>query len=130
MIKDLHQNYCQKNKALQDWFCHLSKDLSYPIYSSYDIRDSGFKVSNVDANIYPGGFNNICPTDKESAGDIFKKYLKSHYGEQVKKLLLLTEEHTNNPYYWDNVSTIKTLLEEEAEAKTTAEQPAEVKAAE
>ncbi len=112
VIKDaLHQNYCQKQKALAAWFCEKKKDLGYPIYSSYDIRDSGFKVSNVDANIYPAGFNNICSTDKESAPQIFKDYLKCHYGESVQKILLVTEEHTTNPFYWDNVSTIKNLLE-------------------
>jgi glutamate--cysteine ligase len=110
-IKDsLHRNYCEKEKTLQDWFCRKTKDLSYPIYSSYDIRDSGFKVSNVDANIYPAGFNNICPTDKETSEDLFGNYLKAHYGD-VRKILLITEEHTNNPYYWDNVATIRNLLE-------------------
>ena len=29
---------------------------------------SGTKVANVDANIYPAGFNNICPTDRENCG--------------------------------------------------------------
>lgn len=112
MIKDsLHQNYCQKEKDLQSWYCAKTKELSYPIYSSYDIRDSGFKVSNVDANIYPAGFNNICPVDKESAGDLFGSYLKAHYGSSVKKIMLVTEEHTNNPFYWENVLAIKKLLE-------------------
>ena len=30
---------------------------------------------------------------------------------RVKKILLVTEEHTNNPFYWENVVTIKTLLQ-------------------
>ncbi|MBX2995436.1 MAG: glutamate--cysteine ligase [Bdellovibrionaceae bacterium] len=112
MIKDsLHQNYCQKEKDLQSWYCAKTKELSYPIYSSYDIRDSGFKVSNVDANIYPAGFNNICPVDKESSGDLFGNYIKDHYGSAVKKVMLVTEEHTNNPFYWENVIAIKKLLE-------------------
>ena len=112
MIKNaLHENYCQKEKALHEWYCKKTLDFSYPIYSSYDIRDSGFKVSNVDANIFPAGFNNICPTDKESSEQLFADYLESHYGSQVKKILLVTEEHTNNPYYWSNVLSIKKVLE-------------------
>ena len=112
MIKQsLHENYCQKEKALQDWYCKKTLDFSYPIYSSYDIRDSGFKVSNVDANIFPAGFNNICPTDKDSSQDLFAEYLKSHYGPNIKRILLVTEEHTNNPYYWSNVLAIKKVLE-------------------
>lgn len=95
---------------LKRWFKSKTQTLSYPIYSSYDIRDSGFKVSNVDGNIYPAGFNNICSVDKESSVALFKKYILSHYGSKIKKILLVTEEHTQNPYYWENINTISSLL--------------------
>jgi glutamate--cysteine ligase len=112
MMKDkLHENLCSQSNKLTDWFCQKTKSLSYPVYSSYDIRDAGFKISNVDANIFPAGFNNICPTDRESAVSIMAQYLDKHYGTSVSKVLLVTEEHTNNPYYWENVSTIRGLLE-------------------
>jgi glutamate--cysteine ligase len=108
----IHSKVCSKSNTIKDWYCEKTKDLSFPIYSSYDIRDSGFKVSNVDANIFPAGFNNICPTDKESAVEIMRKYVRNHYGTSVKKVLLVTEEHTNNPFYWENVLTIQSLLEQ------------------
>ena len=107
----LHKNICGQSSRLNDWFCAKTAKLNYPIYSSYDIRDSGFKVSNVDANIFPAGFNNICPTDKESSVGLFSDYLKKHYGSNISRILLVTEEHTNNPFYWENVITIRTLLE-------------------
>ena len=113
MMRDnLHDICCDEYEKLCRWYSDRSRQLSLPIYSSYDIRDSGFKVSNVDANIYPAGFNNICPVDKESSISIFDSYLRKHYGNSVKKILLVTEEHTNNSYYWENVATIKFLLEE------------------
>jgi len=112
MINPLHNIFCQSHSEIINWYKKKTENLSLPIYSSYDIRDAKFKVSNVDGNIYPAGFNNICPTDKESGGDLFGRYIKSHYGKSVKKIMLLTEEHTANPYYWDNVDTIKTLLSE------------------
>lgn len=109
--ENLHKNICGQATQLTEWFCAKTAKLNYPIYSSYDIRDSGFKVSNVDANIFPAGFNNICPTDKETSVGLFADYLGKHYGSNVKKILLVTEEHTNNPFYWENVMTIRTLLE-------------------
>jgi glutamate--cysteine ligase len=112
MVREsLHKNFCNESSKIANWFCEKTKELSYPVYSSYDIRDSGFKITNVDANINPAGFNNICNTDKESAVDLFSKYLVKHYGAQTDRILLVTEEHTNNPFYWENVMTIKTLLE-------------------
>ncbi len=113
MINSLiHNQICQNYKALSQWFADKTSQLEYPIYSSYDIRDSGEKITNVDANIYPAGFNNICPTDKTTAVDLFKKYIEVHYGPSIKKILLITEEHTNNPFYLENVATIRDLLVE------------------
>lgn len=108
----IHNQVCANHTEVQKWFQSITKSLAYPIYSSYDIRDSGYKVTNVDANIYPAGFNNICPTDKENAVDLFKKYINVHYPFGVKKILLITEEHTKNPYYLENVYTISNLLEQ------------------
>ena len=107
----LHKNYCDKSSKISDWYCSRLKEYAFPIYSSYDIRDAGFKVTNVDANIYPAGFNNICPIDKESSVEIWRNYLVTHYGTTLKKIVLVTEEHTQNPYYWDNIYSIKNSLE-------------------
>lgn len=112
ICNNLHNICCDKNDKISKWYSDRSRELYLPIYSSYDIRDSGFKVTNVDANIYPAGFNNICPVDRESSVAIFDSYLRKHYGNSVKKILLVTEEHTNNSYYWENVATIKFLLQE------------------
>lgn len=109
--KSLHQNYCEKNDELCEWYKAKAKGLAVPIYSSYDIRDSGFKVANVDANIYPAGFNNICPADKDYSIELFQNYLTKHYGSELERIVLVTEEHTNNLHYWENVLTIKALIE-------------------
>lgn len=107
----LHDSICKNFDKIQAWFQEQTKRLDYPIYSSYDIRDGGYKISNVDANIYPAGFNNICPTDKETAAELFHKYINIHYNEKTKNILLVTEEHTQNAFYLENVATIKELLE-------------------
>lgn len=106
----LHKQTIANMTEICNWFSQKTATLSYPIYSSYDIRDSGYKVTNVDANIFPAGFNNICPTDKETSAGLMSKYIKSHYGA-VQNILLVTEEHTSNAFYWENVYTIKSLIE-------------------
>lgn len=107
----VHKQTLARMDEICDWFSSKISSASYPIYSSYDIRDAGYKVSNVDANIYPAGFNNICPSDKETSVGLMEKYISQHYGSSVKNVLLVTEEHTNNPYYWENVHTIRSLME-------------------
>ena len=71
----LHRQTLANMSEICAWFSKKAENLSYPIYSSYDIRDSGYKISNVDANIFPAGFNNICPTDKETSIGLMKKYI-------------------------------------------------------
>ncbi|QLY25333.1 glutamate--cysteine ligase [Bdellovibrio sp. KM01] len=107
----LHKQTLANMQEICSWFKAKSNEFQHPIYSSYDIRDSGYKISNVDANIFPAGFNNICPTDKETSVSLMNKYIIEHYGEKIKKILLVTEEHTNNAFYWENVFTIKSLIE-------------------
>lgn len=112
MVKmTLHKQTLANMDDICKWFSAKTSDLSHPIYSSYDIRDAGYKVSNVDANIFPAGFNNICPTDKETATGLMTKYIDRHYGPRMQNILLVTEEHTNNPYYWENVYSIRSLIE-------------------
>lgn len=111
MIQKLvHQKILAKMDPVCSWFHSVSRELPIPLYSSYDIRDAGYKIANVDANIYPAGFNNICPADKETSIGLMEKYLKTHYGPKMKKILLITEEHTQNPFYWENVGAISDLI--------------------
>lgn len=109
--QELHQQLLSRSDLICNWYKDQLSKLAFPIYSSYDIRDSGYKIANVDANIYPAGFNNICPADKESAVQLFENYIFKHYGSKVKKILIVTEEHTHNAYYWENAWTIQNLIQ-------------------
>lgn len=109
--RTLHLQAIKNWDRICDWYKERTSMIQMPVYTSYDIRDSGYKVVNVDANIFPAGFNNICPADRESAPPLFTRYFNLHYEKEIKKILLVTEEHTGNPYYWENIATIKTLME-------------------
>lgn len=108
----LHEKIISKYDVLMDWYADQSKQCSLPFYTSFDIRDSGHKIAPVDANLYPAGFNNICQADKDSSYELVEEYVRQHYGTSIQNIGLLTEEHTNNPYYWDNVYWIQSLLKE------------------
>jgi glutamate--cysteine ligase len=109
--ENIHNQIVKNCEAAIKWFEKASAGLAMPIYASFDVRDSGSIVAPVDANVFPAGFNNICPVDKENAPPIFKKYLDKHYPNRAKTVGLIAEEHTTNAYYWQNVVTIKELLE-------------------
>ena len=111
MIKDiLHQEIVKHYDTVRSWFDKKSQNLAFPFYSSFDLRDSFVKISPVDANLFPAGFNNICEVDRKNAIQICKTYLKTNF-PSIQNIILLAEEHTNNPFYWDNIYSLKSLLE-------------------
>jgi glutamate--cysteine ligase len=106
----IHKRIVENRLAVDAWFKRQGEGLAFPFYSSFDIRDSGQIVAPVDANIFPAGFNNICPTDKCNAVALVRCFLDCHYGQDYKNIVLLAEEHTTNLFYWDNVGALFDLL--------------------
>src|ERR1700681_2705350 len=107
--EQLHRKIVENCTQAQAWFRSKNQGLGFPIYSSFDIRDAGFKIGPVDANIFPAGFNNICVNDRDNSVELAKVFLDSHYSKNTRKIVLLTEEHTQNPYYWDNVAALQDI---------------------
>jgi glutamate--cysteine ligase len=111
LVQDIvHKKIVQHLPKVEDWFRSKRVGHAFPLYTSVDVRDSSHKVVSVDANIFPGGFNNICNIDKENIPPIVQNYLDGHYGPSFKSILLLGEEHTGNTFYWENVKTLLSML--------------------
>src|SRR3972149_8772441 len=49
-----------KQEEIHSWLRSLEGSNELPLYSSVDIRDAGFKITVVDTNLFPAGFNNLC----------------------------------------------------------------------
>lgn len=93
---------------IEDWLRSLEKDA--PLYMSADIRDAGFKIASIDANLYPAGFNNLDPSFHPLAIQHLKNALLRYGIPAGKKLLLISEEHTRNVYYLENIRALSSLL--------------------
>ena len=113
-MKDLiHERIVANLDDICHWFSKQPLQEHTPFYSSFDMRDGGYKITNVDANLFPAGFNNICDVDREEAPALISRYFEKQnnsLGSDIK-VALLTEEHTKNAYYWENVACIVKLLE-------------------
>lgn len=111
MISKINQHLarqiCKQKEPLEEWLgknCKAQTVTCPPFYSSVDLRDSGFKTVPVDCNIYPAGFNNICPDDLNAGPALFRQHINSL--GKFKKILILPELHTTNKYYLDNLATL------------------------
>lgn len=99
-------------RNIQDITEYLSQDKQIPqlpLYSSMDIRINSYKSAVIDTNLYPAGFNNLCPENNINIAEIFKKTI-NQYVPHCKRILLLAECNTRNKFYLDNLLALKHYL--------------------
>lgn len=94
-----------RTSHLKEWLAHNNNCREYNLYSSIDIRHSGFKIAPVDVNLFPAGFNNFSQKSLQSASAIVRRLYKG------KKFLIIPEDHNRNLHYNDNVLMLKRILE-------------------
>ncbi len=93
---------------IEEWLTSIEKDV--PLFMSADIRDAGFKIASIDANLYPAGFNNLHESYHPLAAGHLRDAL-AHYGVKTgANILLVCEEHTRNLFYLQNVYALTEIL--------------------
>jgi len=105
-INQTIQNFITINKnEVSNWFKGQYQNLKPVFYSSVDIRDSGYKITPVDTNLFPAGFNNLTPQALK-----FASIQAKHYFGKAQKILLIPENHSRNSFYQANVAALQAIL--------------------
>ncbi|KRT66572.1 MAG: glutamate/cysteine ligase, glutamate--cysteine ligase [Candidatus Dadabacteria bacterium CSP1-2] len=111
-LDEINYRLNEKAEEIEDWIDEQSRKVKVPLYTSVDLRVSQHKITPVDTNIFPAGFNNLCHVFRERVGRLFREeFIRSH--PETRKIVVVPELHTRNPYYWENIQVIKTILESE-----------------
>jgi glutamate--cysteine ligase len=97
-------------RKILDWHAEQARKAPPPFYSSIDLRDSGHKIVPVDSNLYPAGFNNICPEDQRTSPAILKAQVEA-LAPGTRKILVLPESHTSNVYYIENLYYLSQIIQ-------------------
>lgn len=96
-------------EEIHRWLDSHERSKELPLYSSVDIRDSGFKLAVVDTNLFPAGFNNLCAHGLEDSVKFMREaILKRAPGG--KDILIIAEEHTRNTWYLENVRILQQII--------------------
>ncbi len=106
----LHNILISRKDDIEAWFDEKYGSTPKLFYSSVDVRHSGYKLAPVDTNLFPAGFNLLTEHQRQNASDQATLYFKKNF-PAAKKLLLITESHTRNKYYLQNVYSIKNIME-------------------
>jgi glutamate--cysteine ligase len=112
LVEGIHRN----RKRIWEWQMEHARKFPAPFYCSVDLRDSGHKIVPVDSNLFPAGFNNICPEDQRTAPPIVRAHIDamvSRLGlDEVRRVLVVPESHTTNTWYIENLHYLTQMLTE------------------
>ena len=108
--ENIHEKVIDNHQLIEGWFRKQWLKYPAPFYSSIDIRNSGFKVSPVDTNLFPAGFNNL-NKDFESLYITAVKHSLDILNTKIDKILIIPEDHTRNLHYLDSLHYLTTLIE-------------------
>lgn len=108
-LSTISKIFNEKKTIIDAFFEEKKQGLIPPIYLSCDIRNSGHKLGVIDTNLFPAGFNNLCNAYSHEASQAFSEYFSNYYPE-AKRVIILSEEHTRNRYYLENLAKLRSFL--------------------
>ncbi|ETO91212.1 MAG: glutamate-cysteine ligase family protein [Candidatus Xenolissoclinum pacificiensis L6] len=104
-IQKINRAILENKELIEEWFhIHRVSDDKL-LYSSMDIRYSGFKMAPVDFNLFPAGFNNLSPLSQEKTVDILR-----YNGIQNKNIVIIVENFSKNLKYFDSIKVLQDIL--------------------
>ena len=106
---ELAQHLLERRVAVEEWLAAEFAKQHLPFYCSVDLRVSSNKGVPVDANLFPGGFNNLASELHAQASQAAAAQLKQRW-PKVRRIGLLVERFTRNPYYASHLSVLSKLL--------------------
>lgn len=108
-VPALEQFLLQNQQKIETWLREQWRLTRPPFYASVDLRNAGFKVSPIDTNLFPAGFNNLNPDFIPLCIQALQATINEICPE-VDEILLIPENHTRNIYYLENMATLQETL--------------------
>jgi glutamate--cysteine ligase len=109
-LDEINEKITERSAEIQGWIEEHSNKVLVPLYTSVDLRVSKYKIAPVDTNVFPSGFNNLSEYCRIYTANLFKQHFSIKY-PKVRKILIVPELNTRNPYYWENIHVIQSMLE-------------------
>ena len=95
---------------IEAWLREAFSQTPPAFYCSTDLRNNGHKIASIDANAFPGGFNNLPPSGYSLAAAALQRQAELRCPNS-KSVLLIPENHTRNLAYLDNIAILRHLFE-------------------
>ncbi len=96
-------------RSIDEWIFNKTPLQHNLIYSSFDIRNSGFKIVPIDANLFPAGFNNLSDVTIKLAQLKMQKFCRDNQYD-TKNAIIIAESHTRNHFYFESLINLRRIL--------------------
>ncbi|MDX2095578.1 MAG: glutamate--cysteine ligase [Alphaproteobacteria bacterium] len=104
----LRQRAQTRRDEIETWMQARRMESGAPFYSSVDLRHAGYKIAPVDTNLFPAGFNQLSAAARARAATRMQARLMRYH--DLKRILLIPENHTRNTGYIDNLVALISIL--------------------
>ncbi|KTD29734.1 glutamate--cysteine ligase [Legionella israelensis] len=94
---------------IEAWFRKKWQETPPPLTSSVDLRHAKLKLSPVDTNLFPAGFNNLNPDFLPLCIQAAQAALID-YIPDCTRILLLPESHTRNKFYMQSLTVLRDIF--------------------
>lgn len=108
-LETLESHLLQHQNQIETWFRQKWQQTPAPFYASVDLRNAGFKLSPVDTNLFPAGFNNLNTKLLPLAYQAVQAAMQQRFPDACH-ILIIPENHTRNLHYLESVNTLKQIL--------------------
>lgn len=108
-LHTLEKTILENHLKIETWLREKFNHYKAPITSSVDLRNAGFKISPVDTNLYPAGFNNLNPDFMPLCIQAMQSYVFTAH-PNCKRVLIIPESHTRNEFYAQSLFTLQNIL--------------------
>lgn len=94
---------------IEAWLRDQWLETPAPFYASVDLRNAGFKLTPVDTNLFPAGFNNLNPDFLPLCVQAVQSAIERAC-PRARKVLLVPENHTRNLFYLESIASLQGIL--------------------
>jgi len=108
-LSQLEKHLLSQKTKIEDWFEKQWQKTPPPFYCSVDLRNAGFKLTPVDANLFPAGFNNLSSELIPLCIQAAQTTLQQLFPD-IQHILLVPENHTRNSFYLESLAKLYDIL--------------------
>lgn len=108
-LSSIEEKMLSSTPMIERWFRMEWQEHTPPFYTSVDLRNAGFKISPVDTNLFPNGFDHLAeemfPLATQAAMAAIEKYCPD-----ARNLLIIPETDLSQPNYLRNLAQMTKIF--------------------